>query len=180
MEGLSQHLLRDADGLRAVTRAIKNILDYGSDARKNSVIRIGKKSSLKGKQWLLRGTRDMWFKLNCNPRSGGGAERHSWHLRNKRSVKTNLIFKRRKEGAIVHEGEDSANESEGNLQAKRRRHDPPPLPPSTRSGHAANKRRIGNGGGQTGYRAKDQIKCDEQPKFLLTRWFIIRRFRRTS
>ena len=32
-EGLSEHLLKDADGLRALTRAIKNILDYGSDAR---------------------------------------------------------------------------------------------------------------------------------------------------
>ena len=33
VEGISQHLLRDPTGLRAVTRAIKNILDYGSDAR---------------------------------------------------------------------------------------------------------------------------------------------------
>jgi hypothetical protein len=33
VEGLSQHLLRDTNGLRAVTRAIKNILDYGSDIR---------------------------------------------------------------------------------------------------------------------------------------------------
>ena len=33
VEGLSQHLLRDAGGIRAVTRAIKNILDYGVDVR---------------------------------------------------------------------------------------------------------------------------------------------------
>jgi hypothetical protein len=33
VEGLSQYLLRDANGLRAVIRAIKNILDHGSDAR---------------------------------------------------------------------------------------------------------------------------------------------------
>ena len=33
VEGLSQHLLRDASGIRAVTRAIKNILDYGADTR---------------------------------------------------------------------------------------------------------------------------------------------------
>jgi hypothetical protein len=33
VEGLSKHFLDDADGLRAVTRAIKNILDYGSDVR---------------------------------------------------------------------------------------------------------------------------------------------------
>jgi hypothetical protein len=33
VEGLSQHLLRDAGGLRAVNRAIKNILDYGADPR---------------------------------------------------------------------------------------------------------------------------------------------------
>ena len=33
VEGLSQHLLRDENGLRAVTRAIKNILDYGADTR---------------------------------------------------------------------------------------------------------------------------------------------------
>lgn len=33
VEGLSQHLLKDANGLRAATRAIKNILDYGADAR---------------------------------------------------------------------------------------------------------------------------------------------------
>jgi hypothetical protein len=33
VEGLSQHLLRDANGIRAVSRAIKNILDYGADAR---------------------------------------------------------------------------------------------------------------------------------------------------
>jgi hypothetical protein len=33
VEGLSQHLLRDANGLRAIIRAIKNILDHGSDAR---------------------------------------------------------------------------------------------------------------------------------------------------
>jgi hypothetical protein len=33
VEALSKHFLDDANGLRAVTRAIKNILDYGSDAR---------------------------------------------------------------------------------------------------------------------------------------------------
>lgn len=33
VEGLSQHLLRDANGLRALSRAIKNILDHGVDAR---------------------------------------------------------------------------------------------------------------------------------------------------
>lgn len=33
VEGLSQHLLNDANGLRAVIRAIKNILDFGVDAR---------------------------------------------------------------------------------------------------------------------------------------------------
>jgi hypothetical protein len=33
VEGLSQHLLRDANGLRAVSKAIKNILDHGADAR---------------------------------------------------------------------------------------------------------------------------------------------------
>ena len=33
VEGLSKHLLDDANGLRAVTRAVKNILDYGADAR---------------------------------------------------------------------------------------------------------------------------------------------------
>lgn len=31
VEGLSQHLLKDADGIRAITRAIKNILDHGAD-----------------------------------------------------------------------------------------------------------------------------------------------------
>ena len=33
VEGLSQHLLKDADGIRAVVRAIKNILDDGTDKR---------------------------------------------------------------------------------------------------------------------------------------------------
>ena len=33
VEGLSKHLLDDANGLRAITRAIKNILDYGLDVR---------------------------------------------------------------------------------------------------------------------------------------------------
>ena len=33
VEGLSQHFLKDADGIRAVTRAIKNILDHGADER---------------------------------------------------------------------------------------------------------------------------------------------------
>ena len=33
MEGLSQHLLNDAKGVRAVVRVVKNILDYGSDVR---------------------------------------------------------------------------------------------------------------------------------------------------
>ncbi|KIX04751.1 uncharacterized protein Z518_05621 [Rhinocladiella mackenziei CBS 650.93] len=33
VEGLSQHLLNDANGIRAVSRAIKNILDYGADTR---------------------------------------------------------------------------------------------------------------------------------------------------
>lgn len=33
VEGLTQHLLRDANGIRAVSRAIKNILDHGADAR---------------------------------------------------------------------------------------------------------------------------------------------------
>jgi hypothetical protein len=30
---LSRHLLDDADGIRALVRAIKNILDYGADSR---------------------------------------------------------------------------------------------------------------------------------------------------
>ena len=33
VEALSKHLLDDASGLRAVVRAVKNILDYGSDGR---------------------------------------------------------------------------------------------------------------------------------------------------
>ncbi|KAH0836171.1 hypothetical protein AYO21_08626 [Fonsecaea monophora] len=33
VEGLSQHLLRDENGIRAVSRAIKNILDWGADPR---------------------------------------------------------------------------------------------------------------------------------------------------
>jgi hypothetical protein len=33
VEGLSKHLLDDANGIRAVRRAVKNILDYGDDAR---------------------------------------------------------------------------------------------------------------------------------------------------
>lgn len=33
VEGLSKHLLDDEKGIRAVSRAIKNILDYGADAR---------------------------------------------------------------------------------------------------------------------------------------------------
>jgi hypothetical protein len=33
VEGLSRHFLADADGIRAIVRAVKNILDYGSDAR---------------------------------------------------------------------------------------------------------------------------------------------------
>ena len=33
VEGLSQHLLKEVDGLRAVRRAVKNILDYGADER---------------------------------------------------------------------------------------------------------------------------------------------------
>ena len=33
VEGLSKHLLDDANGLRALRRAIKNILEYGSDTR---------------------------------------------------------------------------------------------------------------------------------------------------
>lgn len=33
VEGLSQHLLRDERGIKAVSRAIKNILDHGTDAR---------------------------------------------------------------------------------------------------------------------------------------------------
>lgn len=33
VEGLSQHLLRDERGIKAVSRAIKNILDHGTDTR---------------------------------------------------------------------------------------------------------------------------------------------------
>jgi hypothetical protein len=33
VEGLSQHLLNDEKAVRAVVRAVKNILDYGSDVR---------------------------------------------------------------------------------------------------------------------------------------------------
>jgi hypothetical protein len=33
VEALSKHFLDDANGLRAVTRVIKNILDCGSDVR---------------------------------------------------------------------------------------------------------------------------------------------------
>ena len=33
IEGLSKHLLDDANGIRAVVRAVKNILEYGSDTR---------------------------------------------------------------------------------------------------------------------------------------------------
>ncbi|KAG9781963.1 hypothetical protein KCU88_g3342, partial [Aureobasidium melanogenum] len=37
VEGISDHLLRDANGIRAVSRAIKNILDYGTDARLRAI-----------------------------------------------------------------------------------------------------------------------------------------------
>ncbi|EXJ85477.1 hypothetical protein A1O1_05841 [Capronia coronata CBS 617.96] len=37
VEGLSQHLLRDSNGIRAASRAIKNILDYGADRRLQAV-----------------------------------------------------------------------------------------------------------------------------------------------
>jgi hypothetical protein len=33
VEGLSQHLLRNANGLRAVNRVIKNIFDHGANAQ---------------------------------------------------------------------------------------------------------------------------------------------------
>jgi hypothetical protein len=33
VEGLSKHLLDDVNGLRAVRRAVKNVLDCGGDAR---------------------------------------------------------------------------------------------------------------------------------------------------
>ncbi|KAH0841970.1 hypothetical protein AYO21_02983 [Fonsecaea monophora] len=39
VEGLSQHLLRDANGIRALSRAIKNILDNGVDARLRTLCR---------------------------------------------------------------------------------------------------------------------------------------------
>ena len=39
VEGLSQHLLRDINGIRAVSRAIKNILDSGGDARLQTLCR---------------------------------------------------------------------------------------------------------------------------------------------
>ena len=39
VEGLSQHLLRDVNGIRALSRAIKNILDDGADARLRTLCR---------------------------------------------------------------------------------------------------------------------------------------------
>jgi hypothetical protein len=37
VEGISSHLLNDANGVRALRRAIKNILDYGADVRLRSL-----------------------------------------------------------------------------------------------------------------------------------------------
>jgi hypothetical protein len=40
VKGLLKHFLADADGIRAIIRVIKNILDYNSDARLRTFYRV--------------------------------------------------------------------------------------------------------------------------------------------
>jgi hypothetical protein len=84
VEGLSQHLLRDANGLRAVSRAIKNILDHGADAPLRTLCEAldvyREKVILERRQSLLRETRDT--RPNRSLNNGGGAEENSNHRTN--------------------------------------------------------------------------------------------------
>jgi hypothetical protein len=143
VEGLSQHLLRDANGLRAVTRAIKNILDYGSDVRLRKLCEA--LDAYREKVILGRGAvateRDQAYEVQTGPRPEEKRKSRKIQLPpHEQQEYRNQPNLQAKEGAIVHAGEDRADRPEGTLQAERRRH-VAPLPPSTHPRHAADKPR---------------------------------------
>ena len=173
VEGLSQHLLREPNGLRAVIRAIKNILDHGSDARlrklcealdayREKVIRerkavITERDQGHEVQTELRPEQRLRSRKTQLP----SHEQEKYHQRQP-SLQT-------KEGAIVHAGEDWAHRSEGTLQVERRRHDGP-LPSSTHPRHAADKPRtdLQQGLRRRSQRLRDQRQNPSLPQMQLT------------
>ena len=136
VEGLSKHLLDDVNGIKAVRRAVKNILDYGSDARLRKLCEA--LDAYREKVILERGAvateRDqVQPELRPEEKRKSRKLQLSSHEQQECQSRPNL---QTREGAVVHAGKDRANRSEGTLQAEQRRHDAP-LPPSTHSGHAA-------------------------------------------
>ena len=160
-EGLSQHLLRDPDGLRAVTRAIKNILDYGSDARLRKLCKA--LDAYRGKVILERKAvaternqeHEIQSELRPKERRRSRKIRLPSHDQEQDQRRSNL---QAKEGAIVHAGEEWPDRSEGTLQVERRRHDAP-LPPSTHPRYAADKPRMDL---QQGLRRQSQRLQDQR------------------
>ena len=143
MEGLSKHLLDDVNGIKAVRRAVKNILDYGSDARLRKLCEA--LDVYRERVVLERGEvaaeRDqacqVQTELRPEEKQRSGKIQLPPHEQQEYQSRPNL---QTKEGAIVHTGKDRASRLEEILQAERRQHDAP-LPPSTCSGHAADKLR---------------------------------------
>ncbi len=180
VEGLSQHLLKDANGLRAAVRAIKNILDYGSDARLRRLCEAldTYRETVIAEREAITKQRDKRHKANSQPDQrreskrgqqppydqqgyqSPGAQQPSceqWGFESRPNLPAN-------EGATVHAGEDWAHKSEESLQAERRRHDAP-LPPSTHSRHAADKPRteLRQGLRRQSQRLQDQRLITEVP-----------------
>jgi hypothetical protein len=106
------------------------------------------------------------FKLNCNPRRSERAERYSCHLTNNRSIKADLITKRKK-GQLYARGKIGRTGQKELCRLNDVDTIPPCLQALVLGMRLTNLARIcgrGYGGGHSGCRIKDKIysyfKCD--------------------
>jgi hypothetical protein len=105
VEGLSQHLLKDAGGLGAAVRAIKNILDYGSDARLRRLceaLDAYRKTVIAEREAMIR-QRDQRYKAESQPepRRRSRRDQQSWYEQQGNESRPNLRV--RESGSIYVE-----------------------------------------------------------------------------
>jgi hypothetical protein len=141
VEGLSQHLLRDTNGLRAVTRAIKNILDYGLDVRLRKLCEAldAYREKIVLEREAVATERDQVCEIQTElrPEEKRKSRNTQQPSHEQQGYRSRPIIQA-KGGAIVHAGKDWADRSEGTLQAERCQHNAS-LAPSTHPRHAADK-----------------------------------------
>jgi hypothetical protein len=170
VEGLSQHVLRDANGLRAVTRAIKNILDYGLDARLRKLCEAldayREKVILERKAVITERDQGHVVQIELRPEERRRSREIQLpsHEQQDYQSRPNL---QAKEGAIVHSGDEWVNRSKELYRLNDFDMMPPCLQALIPGLWLTNLARIcgrGYGGSHSGCRIKDKINpylnCD--------------------